>query len=164
MRSSRRLILATFSGALLAAAPAAGAQAPTRDIVAALSAQGGFNTFVTALNAANLTSTLEGAAGFTVFAPTDAAFARLAPGQLDSLLADTAALKRVLLYHIVPGKINGNKLLRLTDARTLSGSKIKLMYRDRRVNVNDAAVIVPNLFATNGIIHGINAVLMPPPK
>jgi transforming growth factor-beta-induced protein len=156
--------------ALMAAPRISTAQSTTtatpqlQDLVTTAQQSNNFNTFVQLLTVANLTSTLQGSAPFTVFAPTDAAFQKLPKGTLEALQADTVKLKKVLLYHIVSGKYSASKLINTRSLRTLSGSKIHLSVQSQRVDVNKAMIIQPDLMASNGVIQGIDGVLMPPRK
>jgi uncharacterized surface protein with fasciclin (FAS1) repeats len=141
----------------------AGAQAASQsgDLVATLDASSNYKTFTRLLTAANLASTLQGSAQFTVFAPTDAAFAKLPAADLAALEADTTKLKKVLVYHIVPGSISANKVLNLRNARTVGGSKVEFNVREARLRVNDAVIVQPDIKASNGLVHGIDSVLVP---
>lgn len=132
-----------------------------KDIVATVAAAGNYKTFAKLLEAANLTSTLQGSAEFTVFAPTDEAFARVPAGKMAALQADTAQLKKLLLYHVVSGRIRSNKILNLKNARTLSGGKVEFSVKDARLRVNGAVIVQPDIKASNGVVHGIDSVLMP---
>ena len=132
-----------------------------KDIVTTLAASGNYTTLAKLLEAANLAATLQGAAEFTVFAPTDAAFAKMPADKMAALQRDTVQLKKLLLYHVVSGAISTNKILNLKNARTLSGGKVELNVRDARVRVNDAIIVQPDIRASNGIIQGIDSVLMP---
>jgi uncharacterized surface protein with fasciclin (FAS1) repeats len=139
------------------AAPAAG------DIVEVATGAGNFKTLLQAATAAGLVDTLKGAGPFTVFAPTDAAFAALPAGTLDSLLMDTAKLKDILLYHVVSGKVMADQVVKLTSANTVEGKAIKITVKDGVVYLNDTVkVVTTDIAASNGVIHVIDAVLLPP--
>jgi len=143
-------------------APAA-SSAMTGDIVATAKAAGSFGTLLKAAEAAGLVETLQGAGPFTVFAPTDDAFAALPAGTLDKLLADPAALKQVLLYHVVSGKVTSDQVVGLTSADSVEGAPIAIAVKDGKVVLNDAAsVVTPDVEASNGVIHVIDQVLLPP--
>ena len=104
-----------------------------------------------------------GAGPFTVFAPTDAAFAALPAGTLDGLLKDPAALKKVLLYHVVSGSVTADKVVGLTSATSVEGAPIAISVKDGTVYLNDSAkVVTPDVMASNGVIHVIDKVILPP--
>jgi uncharacterized surface protein with fasciclin (FAS1) repeats len=139
-------------------------KAVKNDIVQTAISAGNFTTLVTALTEAGLVDALEGKGPFTVFAPTDEAFEKLPEGTLASLLKDKEALKNVLLYHVVSGDITSQQITKLNDAKTLNGSDIKIKIDDGKVMVNDSQVIGADVMASNGIIHVIDTVLLPPTK
>jgi uncharacterized surface protein with fasciclin (FAS1) repeats len=124
-------------------------------------ADGRFTTLVTALQAAELVETLQGEGPFTVFAPTDEAFAKLPEGTLDALLADKAALTDVLLYHVVAGEVPAADVVSLSSADTLLGQPVSISVSGDTVQVGDAQVIVTDIKTSNGIIHVIDPVLIP---
>lgn len=126
-------------------------------------ADGRFNTLVTAVTAAGLADTLAGEGPFTVFAPTDDAFAALPAGTVEALLNDIPALTDVLLYHVVAGKVMAADVANLTSATTLEGSDINISVTDDGVFLNDTVkVIITDIEASNGVIHVIDSVLLPP--
>ena len=133
------------------------------DIVDTAVAAGSFNTLVTAVEAAGLVETLKGEGPFTVFAPTDEAFAKIPKAQLDALLADKAALTAVLTYHVVPGRIMSTDLvdMRYTRTETVQGEMITVDARSG-VKVNGANVVKADIPASNGVIHVIDTVILPP--
>jgi uncharacterized surface protein with fasciclin (FAS1) repeats len=131
------------------------------DIVDIAVNDGRFSTLVTALQAADLVDTLKGEGPFTVFAPTDDAFAALPEGTLDSLLADIPALTDVLLYHVVPGKVMAADVVTLSSADTVLGQSLNISVEGETVKVNDAQVIITDIEGSNGVIHVIDAVLIP---
>jgi uncharacterized surface protein with fasciclin (FAS1) repeats len=137
------------------------APAALMDIVDTAVASGSFTTLVTAVQAAGLVETLKGEGPFTVFAPTDAAFAALPEGTLESLLADIPALTDILLYHVVPGKVMAADVVSLTSATTAQGSDLAILVEDGKVMINDAMVITTDIETSNGVIHVIDAVLIP---
>ena len=144
-------------------APSASAEAMTGDIVQVATEAGSFKTLLTAAEAAGLVETLQGDGPFTVFAPTDAAFAALPAGTLDGLLADTEALKKVLLYHVVQGAVTADQVVGLTSADSVEGSPIAISVKDGTVYLNDSAkVVTTDVMASNGVIHVIDAVILPP--
>jgi uncharacterized surface protein with fasciclin (FAS1) repeats len=146
----------------VAAAPLADAPAP-KDIVETAIAAGTFNTLAKALTAAGLVETLKGTGPFTVLAPTDEAFAKIPAKDLEALLADKAALTKVLTYHVIAGNVPASTVTTLTEATSLEGSKIAIKVVDGKVTLNGASeVTATDIAASNGVIHVINTVLMPP--
>lgn len=124
---------------------------------------GNFETLVAAVSAAGLVETLQGEGPFTVFAPTDEAFAALPEGTVESLLADPeGALTQILLYHVVPGKVMSTDLSDGMTAETVQGSPVTFSIQDGVVKVNDATVVAADIEASNGVIHVIDAVILPP--
>jgi uncharacterized surface protein with fasciclin (FAS1) repeats len=161
-------------GASLAASAVAGAQHTQhanqekglmKNIVQVAVDAGSFKTLVTAVKAAGLAETLQGRGPFTVFAPTDAAFAKLPKGTVESLLANKEALASVLTYHVVPGRITAAEIVKRNGARpeTVNGEQLDVVVRDGKVFVNGAQVITADVDATNGVIHVIDTVLLPKP-
>jgi uncharacterized surface protein with fasciclin (FAS1) repeats len=142
-------------------AHAHGSKATTGDIVAIASSAGSFNTLVAAVKAAGLVETLQSDGPFTVFAPTDDAFAKLPAGTVDSLLANPDELKKILLYHVVPGKVTANDVVSLTEATTAEGSDIDISVNGSSVMINDAKVVKADVMASNGVIHVIDTVIIP---
>lgn len=135
------------------------------DLVAALEAEGSFNTLVQALDAAGLTATLEKAGPFTIFAPTDAAFAALPPGAMDQLLANpTGQLTQILLFHILSGEVVTADITNGMQATTQQGKPVSFEVAGGKVKVNGANVVAPDIAATNGVIQAIDAVILPPPN
>ncbi len=130
------------------------------DIVDTAVSAGSFNTLVAAVKAANLVDTLKGAGPFTVFAPTDEAFAKLPEGTVDSLLQDIPKLTKILTYHVVPGKVLSTDVVKLKSAKTVEGSEVKVD-ASSGVKINDATVTTPDVAADNGVIHIIDTVLIP---
>ena len=135
---------------------------PEKDIVAVASEAGGFTTLLTAAEAAGLVETLQGEGPFTVFAPTDEAFAALPEGTLDDLLADPDALKSVLLYHVVAGQVLAAAVVGLEAATSVQGEDIAITVDGDKVMVNGASVVSTDIPASNGVIHVIDAVILPP--
>lgn len=119
-----------------------------------------FNTLVTAIKAADLVKTLKGKGPFTVFAPTDAAFAKLPKGALDELLKDTSKLKKILTYHVVSGQVMAADVAKLKSAKTVEGSDVQIDASEG-VKINDSTVTTADVVADNGVIHAIDTVLMP---
>ncbi len=129
--------------------------------IAEVAVAGGFNTLVAALSAAELVETLSGDGSFTVFAPTDEAFAALPEGMLEGLLADTEALTQILLYHVVGDVVKAETVVTLDEAETLAGTNISIEVVDGNVFVNDSKVTSTDIEASNGVIHVIDKVLVP---
>jgi uncharacterized surface protein with fasciclin (FAS1) repeats len=121
---------------------------------------GSFSTLVAAVKAANLVDTLTGAGPFTVFAPTDDAFAKLPAGTVDALLKDIPKLTKILTYHVVAGKVMAADVVKLKSAKTVEGSDVKVD-ASNGVKINSSTVTTPDVVADNGVIHIIDTVLMP---
>ncbi len=138
------------------------AKAPA-DIVDTAVAAGSFNTLATALKAAGLVETLKGPGPFTVFAPTDEAFAKLPAGTLESLLKpeNKAKLAGILTYHVVSGKVMAADVVKLTSAKTVNGQSVKIAVDGGKVKVDGANVVKTDVAASNGVIHVIDAVILP---
>ncbi|MEH6434961.1 fasciclin domain-containing protein [Massilia sp. DD77] len=136
------------------------ASAHAADIVDTAVSAGSFNTLVTAVKAAGLVDTLKGPGPFTVFAPTDAAFAKIPKAKLDALLKDKAALTKVLTYHVVPGSVKAADV-KPGEAKTVEGSTVMFSTRDGKVMVDKAQVTKTDIVADNGVIHVIDTVIMP---
>jgi uncharacterized surface protein with fasciclin (FAS1) repeats len=130
------------------------------DIVDTAVSAGSFTTLVAAVQAAGLVDTLKGAGPFTVFAPTDEAFAKLPAGTVDALLKDIPKLKKILTYHVVSGKVMAADVVKLTSATTVEGSTVKID-ASNGVKVNDSTVTTADVAADNGVIHIIDTVLLP---
>jgi uncharacterized surface protein with fasciclin (FAS1) repeats len=133
------------------------------DIVAVAATSGDFNTLVAALRAAGLVETLQGDGPFTVFAPTDEAFAKLPAGTVDSLLLpeNKQKLIAILTYHVVPGEVLAADVVNLSSANTVEGQPVSISADAAGVRVNDANVIATDVMASNGVIHVIDSVLIP---
>ncbi|MGB6299447.1 MAG: fasciclin domain-containing protein [Rivularia sp. (in: cyanobacteria)] len=130
------------------------------DIVDTAVNAGSFKTLVAAVKAAGLVDTLKGKGPFTVFAPSDDAFAKLPDGTVDGLLQDIPKLKKILTYHVVSGKVMAADAAKLKSAKTVEGSEIKID-ASNGVKINDATVSKADVTADNGVIHVIDTVLMP---
>ncbi|WP_035988250.1 fasciclin domain-containing protein [Leptolyngbya sp. KIOST-1] len=130
------------------------------DIVDTAVSAGSFSTLVAAVKAAGLVDTLKGKGPFTVFAPTDDAFAKLPEGTVDGLLKDTAKLKKILTYHVVSGKVMATDVSKLKTATTVQGTDVNID-ASNGVKVNDSTVTTADVAADNGVIHIIDTVLMP---
>ncbi len=131
------------------------------DIITTATNAGDFKTLLTAIKAAELTDVLKGEGPFTVFAPTDAAFAQLPKGTVESLLNDKQKLTQVLTYHVVPGVVTADQVTKLSAAKTLEGQNVTIAGKDG-VTINGAKVVQADVLASNGIIHVIDQVLLPP--
>jgi uncharacterized surface protein with fasciclin (FAS1) repeats len=139
-----------------AAAPMGGS-----NIVQTAVAAGEFKTLVSLVKQAGLAGALSGPGQLTVFAPTDAAFAKVPKATLTELAHNTAKLKQVLLYHVVKGDVTAAKVVKLTSAKTLEGSAVPIRVENGKVYIGGAQVIKANVTASNGVIHVINTVLIP---
>src|SRR5687768_8493761 len=137
--------------------------AQQQDIVDTAVAAGSFKTLAAALQAAGLVETLKGPGPFTVFAPTDAAFAKLPAGTIENLLKpeNKDKLTRILTYHVVAGKVMAADVARMTTAKAVSGDTIAIAARDGGVTINNARVAKADIAASNGVIHVIDTVIMP---
>jgi uncharacterized surface protein with fasciclin (FAS1) repeats len=136
---------------------------PTTDIVDTAIADGRFTTLVAAVEAAGLVDALKGEGPFTVFAPTDDAFDALGTDTINGLLADPETLASILLYHVVDGAVFSGDVVKLESATTLNGADITIRVdEDGNVFINDAQVIIADIITTNGVIHVIDAVILPP--
>ena len=132
-----------------------------KDIVDTAVAAGSFNTLVTAVKAAGLVETLKSAGPFTVFAPTDEAFAKVPKAKLDALLNDKEALKKVLLYHVVAGNVGSAQVVKLKSAKTVNGQEAKITVKGGKVMVDNATVVKTDIATSNGTIHVIDTVILP---
>jgi uncharacterized surface protein with fasciclin (FAS1) repeats len=148
------------------AAGSASAYAAEKDIVDTAVAAGQFKTLAAALTAAGLVDTLKGPGPFTVFAPTDAAFAKLPAGTIDTLLKpeNKAKLTAILTYHVVPGKVTAADVVKLSEAKTVEGAMVTVKVNGGKVMINNATVTTADVEASDGVIHVIDTVLMPPAK
>jgi uncharacterized surface protein with fasciclin (FAS1) repeats len=138
-------------------------EAKSKDIVETAVAAGQFNTLAAALEAAGLVDTLKGDGPFTVFAPTDAAFAKLPEGTVESLLKpeNRDQLIAILTYHVVPGKVKAADVVKLSEAKTVNGQDVAITVADSGVQINDANVVKADIGASNGVIHVIDTVIIP---
>jgi len=149
--------------AIFVLAGCGGEKAPEKDIVDTAAAAGDFNTLVEAVKAAGLVQTLKGEGPYTLFAPTDAAFAKLPEGTLDSLLEpeNKAKLAGILTYHVVAGKVMAADVVTMTEAKTVNGQMLKISTTDGKVTVDEANVVKTDIECSNGVIHVIDAVVLP---
>ena len=165
-RNSTRTTLAVIAAGVLAigAADAGGScnnpKAAGMDIVDTAVDAGSFNTLVKAVQAAGLVETLKGEGPFTVFAPTDEAFAKLPEGTLEALLNDKERLVAVLTYHVVPGKVMASDVVTLKQAKTVQGQSISIDTKNG-VKVDAANVVKTDIVTSNGVIHVIDTVILP---
>jgi uncharacterized surface protein with fasciclin (FAS1) repeats len=137
--------------------------APQKDIVETAVAAGSFNTLAAALQAADLIGVLKGDGPFTVFAPTDAAFAKLPAGTVEALLKDKAKLTAILTYHVVAGNVKAADVVKLSSAKTVQGQDVQIRVVGGKVMINDATVTAADVAARNGTIHVIDTVILPKP-
>ena len=156
-------VTATVIGLALASSTAFSADA-NQDIVDTAVSAGQFKTLAAALSAAGLVETLKGAGPFTVFAPTDDAFAKLPAGTVEELLKpeNKSKLTAILTYHVVAGNVMAADVVKLTEAKTLNGMMVKVKVNGDTVMINDATVTSADIAASNGVIHVIDSVLLPP--
>jgi uncharacterized surface protein with fasciclin (FAS1) repeats len=161
-----RISAVLAAGAILAVtalgSSAAAANEKQGDIVQTAVAAGQFTTLAKLLTRAGLVQTLERPGPYTVFAPTDAAFRKVPKQTLNAVLQNKARLKAVLLYHVVAGKVTAAKVVKLSSATTASGKTVRIRVTGSNVFVNAAKVTKPDVMASNGVIHVIDRVLIPP--
>jgi uncharacterized surface protein with fasciclin (FAS1) repeats len=164
---TRHVGLITLLVLFMAAAANAGqnmeGKKATADIVDTAVGAGDFKTLAAALQAAGLVDTLKGDGPFTVFAPTDAAFAKLPEGTVENLLKpeNREQLVAVLTYHVVPGKVYAADVVKLTSATTVNGGDVSIKVADGGVRIDNANVVTTDIKAANGVIHVIDAVILP---
>jgi uncharacterized surface protein with fasciclin (FAS1) repeats len=158
----KKMMIAAMMAAMTVSGASMAAAADT-DIVDTAVAAGSFKTLAKALQAADLVGTLKGAGPFTVFAPTDEAFAKLPAGTLETLLKpeNKAKLQRILKYHVVPGKVMAADVVKMRSAKAASGDTLTIASRDGGVTVDGAKVVKTDIAATNGVIHVIDSVILP---
>jgi uncharacterized surface protein with fasciclin (FAS1) repeats len=147
----------------LGVAGAQAGKAPQKDIVDTAVAAGSFNTLAAALKAAGLVETLKGKGPFTVFAPTDEAFAKLPAGTVENLLKpeNKAKLASILTYHVVSGAVSSGEVVKMTSAKTVQGQSVKISAKDGVVMIDSAKVVKADVMASNGVIHVIDSVILP---
>ena len=161
--------VAGLAALALAAAPASArldtaAAAAKPNLVETAVAAGNFTTLVSLVKQAGLAETLSATGPYTVFAPTDTAFKKVPKKTLKALLTNKAKLKAVLLYHVVAGKVTAADVVKLRSAKTLNGKKVRIRVSGSNVFVNTAKVVKADVMATNGVIHVVNRVLIPPAR
>ena len=156
------LLFVVVMGLSFAIAPVSAetSHSATPDIVDTAVAAGSFNTLVTAVKAAGLVDTLKGPGPFTVFAPTDEAFAKLPAGTVESLLKDKAKLTAILTYHVVPGKILASDVVSKKELETVQGQSLKVSAHSG-VRVDNANIVKTDIVCSNGVIHVIDSVVIP---
>ncbi|MCE9624265.1 MAG: fasciclin domain-containing protein [Deltaproteobacteria bacterium] len=132
-----------------------------KDIIATATADAKFSTLVTALKTADLVETLKGPGPYTVFAPTNDAFAKLPPGTLDALLKDAPKLKKVLLYHVANGKTAGKEVMTMKSVKTAQGTSLTITLKDGKALLDGAQLVETDIPTSNGVIHVIDTVMMP---
>lgn len=155
-------LVAVVAGSAVQATPAAPAtSAAQKNIVGTAVAAGQFKTLVSLVKKAGLASTLSGKGPFTVFAPTDAAFAKVPKSTLNALAKDKAALRSVLLYHVASGKVTASKVVKVKSVKTLQGQSAKVRVSGGKVFIGPATVTTADVMASNGVIHVVNKVLIP---
>ncbi|MDG3087107.1 fasciclin domain-containing protein [Vibrio hannami] len=159
----KKLITAIFTFAISLSSFAGGSYAMKKDIVDTAVESGSFNTLVAAVQAAGLVDTLKGDGPFTVFAPTDEAFAKLPEGTVDSLLLpeNKEQLIAVLTYHVVPGKVMASDVVGINSAATVQGQNIMVSTSGNSVMIDNANVVATDVLASNGVIHVIDSVILP---
>ncbi len=138
------------------------AEREDKDVVQIATDDGQFKTLVKAIEAAGLVETLKGEGPFTVFAPTDDAFAKVPKEKLEALLKDKDALAAVLKYHVVSGKVMAADVVKMDSAKTVQGKPVSIEAKDGKVKINDANVTKTDIECKNGVIHVIDTVLLPP--
>jgi len=170
MQRNTKIWMAAALAAVMTAPTMASAQyansrdtKPMKNIVQVATEAGNFETLIAAVKAAGLVETLQGPGPFTVFAPTDAAFAKLPSGTVTALLADKEKLTSILTYHVVSGKVMSAEIVKANGATptTVNGLPLDIVIRDGKVYVNGATVATADVQASNGVIHVIDAVLLP---
>jgi uncharacterized surface protein with fasciclin (FAS1) repeats len=158
------LTIVFFASTIIASDHKKSETSEKKDIISIALEAGSFNTLATALTEANLVETLQGAGPFTVFAPTDEAFAKLPEGTVEGLLKDKDALTKILLYHVVSGNVTSGEVVKLNSASTLAKSDVKIKVEDGKVFINNSQVTTADVMASNGVIHIIDTVLIPESK
>jgi uncharacterized surface protein with fasciclin (FAS1) repeats len=161
-RIARLVALLALGAITVTALASTGSATQQRTIAQTAAGSPQFSTLTTLLKKAGLVSTLGRSGPYTVFAPTNAAFAKVPKQTLNALLADKAKLKAVLLYHVVPGKVTAAKVVKLTSAKTANGERVRIRVKGSAVYVNGARVTKADVMAANGVIHVIDSVLVPP--
>lgn len=161
MKIKKWLSTSTVASMMLITGLNSHAMQPKSDIVDTAIAAGDFNTLVTAVQAADLVDTLKGEGPFTVFAPTDAAFAKIPADKLNALLANKKQLAAVLTYHVVPGKVMSGDVVNLDSAATVQGQSVEIEVKSGKVFIDNAMVSTADIETSNGVIHVIDTVILP---
>jgi len=164
MRSAFANMAVVAAAAIGLAMSSVAVRAADKDIVDTAVAAGQFETLAAALGAGRLVDTLKGDGPFTVFAPTDEAFAKLPAGTVENLLKpeNKDQLTAILTYHVVPGNVMAADVVKLSEAETVNGKKVNIKTEGDTVMINDAKVVSADVAASNGVIHVIDAVILPP--
>jgi uncharacterized surface protein with fasciclin (FAS1) repeats len=164
MKFQLAYVMAAAVAAISLALGSADTRAAQKDVVETAVNAGQFKTLAAALGAADLVNTLKGSGPFTVFAPTDEAFAKLPAGTVENLLKpeNKDQLVAILTYHVVPGKVMAADVIKLKEAKTVNGKMLDIETKGDSVMVNDARVTATDIGASNGVIHVIDAVILPP--
>jgi uncharacterized surface protein with fasciclin (FAS1) repeats len=157
----KRIIALGLAAAVLAVPAGVASAAPQKDIVETAASQKRFSTLVSLVKRAGLAGTLSGKTTLTVFAPTNAAFDKVPKPTLDALLDDKQMLRKVLLYHVLAGKVPSGQVVKRDSAKTQEGERVSFSVRGKSAYVNDAKVITADVRCDNGIVHAINRVLIP---
>jgi uncharacterized surface protein with fasciclin (FAS1) repeats len=162
--ASKAAAVLTVVGLTIGSIVAHAGNAANKDIVDTAIDAGQFKTLATALEAADLVGTLKGPGPFTVFAPTDQAFAALPAGTVENLLKpeNKAKLVAILTYHVVPGEVKAEQVTKLDEAKTVNGAMVKISTNGGAVMINDATVVTADVASSNGVIHVIDKVILPP--
>ena len=157
----KQILAALAVVAVLAAPVGSASAAPSKNIVETAASAPQFSTLVSLVKKAGLVKALSGKTKLTVFAPTNAAFKKVPKKTLNTLLSNRKLLRKVLLYHVVAGKLPASKVVKRKGAKTLEGEKVTFKVRGMNVFVDQAKVLTPDIRASNGIVHAINKVLVP---
>ena len=158
----KRLLVAAAAIAMIVLPVGSATAAPSKNIVETAAGSPQFSTLVSLVKKAGLVGTLSGKTNYTVFAPTNAAFNKVPKKTLNELASNKAMLRKVLLYHVLPGKVPAAKVLKTKSAKTAKGSKVTFSVRGKTAFVNDAKITKTDIRCSNGIVHAINGVLLPP--
>jgi uncharacterized surface protein with fasciclin (FAS1) repeats len=161
MRSIRTALAVLAVASVATTGIASSAAAQERDILQTAAAAGSFKTLTKLVKRAGLAGTLKQRGPYTVFAPTDAAFAKVPERKLDALLRSKAKLKAVLLYHVTAGRVAAADVVERSSVKTLNGKRVRIRVKDENVFLNRARVTTPDVMASNGVIHVIDRVLIP---
>jgi len=155
------IVLAFAAAPAMAGSCGSNVTTASNNIVETAVSAGSFNTLVAAVQAADLADTLAGDGPYTVFAPTDEAFAKLPEGTVEQLLANPDQLREILLYHVVPGKVTASQVVNLSSATTAQGSDVNIKIAGGSVMINNATVTATDIETSNGVIHVIDTVILP---